>query len=254
MSTRTIAAIVAGVVAVGGAGAWFMLRSSGDSTPAAVATHKAPAAASSKLAAPHTRAAAMKVATRVFAVLPAQLPGWKVEGKPTFDPGDKGADPATKAINRCLAAATGGGIGVDSADVVHRTAVPTFMSVGVTLGFMRTPAKAAADLAVLRKASTQQCLARTVVGQTVSLGSGSTMRFTSMKSVRVPGRAVGMQFDGRITSNVIGDQSVRVVMIAAVDRATEILVTSAGLGAALPLSTDVRVLNTIVAQTHRVIA
>lgn len=253
-STRTLAAAVAGVLAVGGGGAWFVLHSSGGSAPAAAITHKAPPATSKKLPAPHTRPAAMNVATRVFAVLPAQLPGWKVDGKPTFNTGSDKNDPVDRSIQRCFGAATGRGIGVKSPDVFQRTATPSYLGVDATLGFMRTPAKAAADLAVLGRASTQQCLARSVVGRTVPISAGTTMRFTSMKRLRVPGRAVGMQFDGQISSNVVGDQSVRVVMLATVDRATEILLTSTGLGAALPLSTDVRVMNAIVAQTHRLIA
>jgi len=75
-----------------------------------------------------------------------------------------------------------------------------------------------------------------------------------MKPLRVPGNAVSWEFDGRIDSNVIGGQSVRVVMLAKADRATEVFLTSTGLGAALPLSTDTRILHALVAQARRVMA
>jgi hypothetical protein len=255
-SRRTVAAVVAGAVVLGGGGAWFALHSSGGASPAAAVTTKSPVhhpAKAAKPSAPHTRAAAMAAATQVFTVLPAQLPGWQVEGKPTFFTGDDGSDPVGRAAAGCLAAASGGGIGVNSPSLLHRTATPTYLGVDVMLAFMRTPARAAADLAVLGRPSAQKCLAHALVGRTVSVGAGSTLRYTSMKSLRLPAHTVGFEFDGQIESNVIGGQAVRVVMLATVDRATEILVTSTGLGAALPLGSDVRILNAIRAQAHRVV-
>lgn len=262
VSRRTLALVLAAVVAAGGGGAWFMLHSSGSggSKPAAavvthpVVHHPKPAVPPGKFAAPRTKADAMAVATRIFSVLPAQLPGWQVEGKPTFDTGDDSNDPVSRSVRGCLAAATGRGVGVDSPTVSHTTRTPTYTGVDVTLGFMPSAARAAADLAVLRRPSAQKCLSHAIVGRTVTMGAGATLTFTSMKPLKVPGHAVGMEFDGQIGSDIIGGQSVRVVMLAAADRATEILVTSSGLGAALPLASDVRILGAISAQTRRLIA
>jgi hypothetical protein len=256
LSQRTLAAVAAGVVALGGGGAWFALHSSGGTAPAAaVATHPAVhhKASPAKPRAPHTRADALKTGTAILAVLREQFPGWKVDGKPTIQNPNDNSDPVSRSIQQCLAGASSRGYAVTSPEVTHTTATPSYLSVDVTLGFVRNAARATADLAVLGRASAQRCIAKQVVGRTVSMGSGASLRFTSMKPLQVPGRAVGWEFDGQIQSNVIGGQSVRVVMLATVDRATEILLTSTGLGAALPLSADLRVLHAITAQTHRVI-
>jgi hypothetical protein len=254
VSGRTLAAVVAGVVAVGGGGAWFFLHSSGGTTPVA-AVHTTPVHHPAKpvkktVAPPRTKAAAMLAATKIFAVMPAQLPGWQVDGKPAFQSPD--SDPVSRSANRCLGS-TGTGINVASPGVFHRTAAPTYMSVDADLGFMRTPAAAAADVAALRSAKAQKCLTAAIIGRPVAMGGDATMRFTSMRRLAVPRPAVAFEFDGQIDSSAIGKQAVRVVMLFASVRATEIQVTSAGLGAALPLTTDVRVLDTVVAQTRRLI-
>jgi len=261
VGSRALVIAMAGVVALAGAGSWYAIHSSGSggSAPAAssapVVHRHAPALKPGTFAAPHARAGAMQVATKVFAVLPAQLPGWRVEGATAFDGGDAtGADPVSRATAKCVAGVSSPGLAVDSPDVYQRTATPTYMSVSAQLGFVRTPARAAADLAVISRASVRQCVARGLVGRTVSMGAGSSLKFTAMKPLRVPAHSVGLEFDGVITSNIVGDQAVRVVMLFAVDRATEVVVTSTGLGAALPLSTDLRVLHAITTQTHRVIA
>jgi len=252
MSKRTIAAIVAGALALGGGGAWFMLRSSGGSTPAVAAPVHHPVTPG-KLPAPHTRAAALKVATRVFAVLPAKLPGWQVDGKPELA-GSDSSDPVSRAVSRCLAGIGRTGIAVDSAGYFRRTAAPTYMAVSAMLGFVPSAARAASDIAVLRQPTAQHCIAKLMVGRTVSMGAGAALTFTSMKPLRVPGKAVSWEFDGRIDSNVIGGQSVRVVMLAKADRATEVFLTSTGLGAALPLATDLRLLTAVVVRAHALVA
>jgi hypothetical protein len=252
---RTLAVLVAAVAAAGGGGAWLLLHSSGGTAPAAVvhpaATvhHKAKPTA---LPAPRTKAEAMRAATKIFAVLPAQLPGWQVDGKPTFDTGG-GNDAVAKSVNRCLTAANSGGLGVNSPEVFHRTATPTYLAVDASINFVRTAAQAAQDLAVLGRASVQNCLRRTTVGRTIAIDRTASMRFTSMRTPRVAAGVVAFQFDGQIESAAIGGQSVRVVMLATADRTNEILVTSSGLGAALPVSADLRVLKAIVAQSRRVV-
>ncbi|MDQ1747276.1 MAG: hypothetical protein QOD07_1539 [Frankiaceae bacterium] len=263
IGSRALTIGLAGVVALAAAGSWYAVHHTHGGATAAVGSSTSPVvihrqvvpARSLRLPVPHSRAAAMSVATKVFTVLPAQLPGWKVVGAPTFHVADAAStDPVSRAAARCVAGASSPGVAVDSPDVFHRTATPTLMSVSAELGFVRSPARAAADLAIVGKAAARQCLARAIVGRTVAMGPGSTLQFTSMKPVRVPRHTVGLEFDGVIRSNVVGDQAVRVVLLFAVDRATEITVTSSGLGAALPLDTDLRVLNALTAQTHRVIA
>jgi len=257
LSGRTLAVVLAGVVAAGG-GAWFVLHSSGSKTPAAVThhvvRHPKPTAGAGTLAAPHTKAQAMTVATRVFATLPAQLPGWQVDGKPTFDTSGHNNDPLSKAFNKCLGGATTDGIGVDSASVFHRTPAPTYESVDVTLDFVRTPAQATADLTLLRRPATRSCIAKILVGRTIPIAGSGSMKITSMRPQPMPGRAIAWQFDGRLDSSNTGPLPLRIVLLATVDRATEILVASVGFGDALPFGTDVKVVNAVVAQTHRVIA
>ena len=253
--SRALVGGLAAVVALAGAGSWYALHSSGGTSPAAsiapVVHHHA--ALPGKQAAPHTKAAAMAAATKIFSVLPAQLPGYQVKGKASFHTNDTTSDPATRAVDHCLAGATGKGIGVDSPTALHRTPAPTVIAVNVSLSFMQSATKAASDLAILRSASTQRCLVHALVGRTVAMGAGASLVFTSIKPLHVPRGVVGLQYDGQVSSDVRGGQSVRIVLLASVVRGTEILVASTGLGAALPLSTDVRVLNAIVAQTHRVI-
>ena len=260
ISGRTLAVVLAGAVALGG-GAWFVMHSSSSKAapkagPSGPVIHHpiARAKQSNQLAAPRTKAAAMTAATRVFAALPAQLPGWQVEGKPTFDTSGHDKDPLSRSFNKCLAGATTEGIGVDSPTVSHRTAAPTYQSVDVTLDFVRTPAVATADLALLRRADTQRCISKLLVGRTTPLPSGGSMKITSMRPQPMPGRAIAWQFDGQLDSANTGPLPLRVVMLATVDRATEILVASVGLGDALPLATDVKVANAMVDQTRRVIA
>jgi hypothetical protein len=263
VGNRALTIGLAGVVALAAAGSWYAVHHTHGGGAAAAGSSSAPVvtyrhlvpATSLRLPAPHTRAAAMSAATKIFTVVPAELPGWRVEGAPTFHAaGAASTDPVGRAAARCVAAASSPGVSVDSPDVIHRTATPTFMSVSAELGFVRSPARAAADLAVVGKAAARQCLARAMIGRTIVMGAGSALQYTSIKPVPVPRHTVGLEFDGVIRSNVVGDQAVRVVMLFAVDRATEIMVTSSGLGAALPLDTDLRVLDAIVAQTHRVIA
>jgi hypothetical protein len=257
---RTLAVALAGVVAAGGGGAWFMLRPSGHSTPAAaVVTHqvvhhpKAPVVPG-RLAAPRTKAEAMVAATRIFSVLPAQLPGWHVDGKPTFDTGGNESDPFSRSFNKCLGGATRSGTGVDSPSVSHRTSAPTYQEFDVTLNFVRSAAVAASDLAVLARSSTQKCVAHVLVGQSLPAGSGATVRITSMRPQPVPGRAIAWQIDGRFDSANTGPLPVRIVMLATVDRATEFLVASVGFGAALPLASDEKIVTAVIAQTRHVIA
>lgn len=257
MGGRTLAVVAAAVVAAGGGGAWFLLRSSsGGTTPAAAVVHHPVTPAHHKpkpatLPPPRTKAAAMRAATKIFAVMPGQLPGWKVDGKATFDTGSS-TDAVTKSINKCVAAANSGGIGVDSPEFFQRTATPTYLAVDATVNFVSTRAQAAHDMSVLARPSVQNCLRASSVGRTITIDSTATMRFTSMRTPRVAPGVVAYQFDGQIQSAAIGGQSVRVVMLATADRTNEILVTSSGLGAALPVTTDLRVLNAVVAQSRRV--
>ena len=258
VSGRTLAAVLAGVVAAGGG--WYFLHSAGAAAPAAAVVnhpvvHHASKAAlpAGKVAAPRTAADALKVATRVFAVLPAQLPGWNVDGKTKLET-DHDTSPVSLAVQRCLAAAHSGGIGVDSPELSQTTSTPTYTSVDANLGFVRSARRAAADFAVVKSPAVQHCIASATVGRDVPIAPGATMRFTSMKALRAPRGVVAWQYDGQIDSNVIGGQPVRVVMLMTVDRSTEVLLTSSGLGVALPLATDLRVLGAITAQTRRLIA
>lgn len=256
---RTLALILAGVVAAGGGGAWFLLHSSDTAAPvAAVAHHPAVLhhpAGSGKLATPHTRAAAMAAATRIFTVLPAQLPGWQVSGKASFDTGHDGTDAVSRAAEKCDAAGNAAqSIDVVSPDLVHRGAPLTSMSVSVHLGFVRTPAAAAAAFAAEPKASVMQCIVHAVVGKTVPLDGATTLKFTSVRPLRVRAGAAAMQVDGQVSAAGIGTQPVRMIELIAVDRATEVSVVSVGMGAALPLATDLRILDATIAQARRVIA
>src|SRR4051794_28640304 len=192
VSRRTLAAVAAGVVVAGGGGAWVVLHSSGASHPVAAASPQQPVhhpAAPVRLPAPRTAAEALHVANRIFAVVPAQLPGWKVTGKATIDrSSSSGSDPVARSVARCVAGSQVRGVAVNSPDVSRSTAEPTEMSVSTELTFVRTPAVAAADLAMIRSARTQRCITAAVVGRTVSLGHGATLRFTSARPLRLPSR------------------------------------------------------------------
>lgn len=260
VSRRTVALGVAAVVALGGGGAYLVTHKSASSTQ--TVTPPAPAAAApaanhsvahvkAKPAGVRTRAQAMQAALQIFPVLSTQLPGWQVSGKTAFDSGSS-ADPVSRQIDRCFKG-HGGGVSVDSPSASQVTTTPTEMNVQANLTFVRSAAVAAKDLAAIRRPSVQQCIGASVLGRSVSLGPGATMRLSVMKPLRTPRRMFGLQFDGRVESNVLGAQSVRVVMLGTVHRATEVMVTSAGFNVALPVSTDRRVLDALTARTVQVL-
>jgi hypothetical protein len=251
-----VATSVAAVVLLAGGGTWYALHSAGSSKAASPVTPTRSVhhvgVAPSRLSAPVTRTDAMRAATKIFAVLPATLPGWSVSGTTKFDTAS-GSDPLSRSIDRCFGSANNTGISVDSPSVSHTTAEPTNLSVDAALTFVRSSRRASADLAALRRPAALSCMRAHVVGRKLAIGRGATLQFDSMRQLHLTRDVVGVQFDGQVNSDVIGSQAIRVVMLATVDRATEILVTSAGLGASLPLTSDVRILQAVRSQTREII-
>lgn len=194
----------------------------------------------------------MQAALQIFPTLPAQLPGWQVSGKTAFE-NNSNSDPVSRQIDSCFNGSGSSGISIDSPSEVQSTTTPTEMSVQATLSFVRSAKAAARDLATIRRPAAQRCVADAMLGRTIAMGPGATMRFSSMKRLNMPHHMFGLEFDGRVESNVLGAQSIRVVMLGTVHRSTEILLASAGFDVALPLSADRRVLSALTARTAQVL-
>ena len=258
---RQTALVAAAVVALGAAGGYMLMHKSGAAsptvTPPAVPTAAAPAKhapvhPATQHSGPRTRPAAMQAALQIFPTLPAELPGWQVSGKASFE-SNASSDPVSRQIDRCFNGAGSKGIAVDSPSASQTTTAPTEMNVQATLTFMRSAKAAARDLAAIRKPAALRCVSASVLDRTVALGPGATLRFSSMKRLNVPRQMFGLEFNGRVESNVLGAQSVRVVLLGTVHRATEVLVASSGFDVALPLSTDRRLLTALTARTAQVL-
>jgi hypothetical protein len=255
VSRRTAVVGLAAVVAVAGAGGFFFLHKSGSASPAL-----SPAPVAHTRLAPETHAKsrmsntqAVQEAGQIFTVIPEQLPGWQVTGAAKVEPNAGGADPVSRSIERCLCGAGQQGVSVDSPSTSQRTATPTVLSVDATLVFVRNATRARSDIAKIRSSATQRCIGSAVANHTSSFGPGSSFRFTSTRHLAMPAHVFGMQFDGRVDSNVIGAQSVRVVMMGTFRHATEVMLVSTGFGTALSHRADLHLLNALAARTAQVI-
>jgi len=255
VSRRTAVVGLAAAVALAGVGGFFLVHNSGSSTPALspVPVTHVPAAHEKHAGSHMSSAQAVQEAGRIFPVIPEQLPGWQVTGAAKIESNAGGADPVSRSINRCLGGAGQQGVSVDSPSTSQQTATPTVLSVDATLVFVRNATRARSDVAKIRSSATQRCIGAAVANHSSSFGAGSSFRFTSTRHLAMPAHAFGMQFDGRVESNVIGAQSVRVVMMGTFRHATEVMLVSTGFGTALSHRADLHLLNVLAARTAQVV-